>query len=157
MTTLGSLSNYDGDDNNNFKNNRFNDQNSSSARASLTLFSTFLWCPLHDYDVKPPNLTLYGGCGHTTTNFPSSFRTWIKCLRIHLQEMSPAFDILSGSEWTRLSLKERKFIFLKFSLPSSSSLLKVPIIRGRYVRSLVLSQYCGRTLCADWRGACKSL
>ena len=33
-----------------------------------------------------------------------------------------------------------------FSLPSSSSLslLKVPIIRGRYVPSLVLSLYCGR-------------
>ena len=25
------------------------------------------------YDVKPPNLTFYGGRGHTTANFPSSF------------------------------------------------------------------------------------
>ena len=39
-------------------------------------FSTFLWRPLHDYDVKPPNLTFYGGCGHKTTIFPSSFSTW---------------------------------------------------------------------------------
>ena len=60
--------------------------------------STFLWRPLHDYDVKPPNLTFYGGRGHTTTNFSSSFWNWIKPLRIQLQEKSPAFDILSGSK-----------------------------------------------------------
>ena len=35
----------------------------------ITLFSTFLWRPLHDFDVKPPNATLYGGRGHATTNF----------------------------------------------------------------------------------------
>ena len=51
--------------------------------------------------------------GHTTTNFPPSFWTWIKSLRIQLQEKSPAFDILSGSKETRLSLKERKFIFYR--------------------------------------------
>ena len=72
-------------------------------------------------------LTLYEGRGHTTTNFPSSFWAWIKSLRIQFQEKSPAFDILSGSKWTRLSLKERKFIFLpSFSLLSSSFLLMVP-------------------------------
>ena len=64
----------------------------------VTFFSTFLWRPLHDYDVKPPNLTLYGGRGHTTTNFPSSFWAWIKSLRIQLREKSPTFDILSGSK-----------------------------------------------------------
>ena len=46
----------------------------------ITLFSTFLWCPRHDYDVKPPNATLCGGPGHTTTNFPFSISTWIKPL-----------------------------------------------------------------------------
>ena len=35
-------------------------------------FSYISLTPLHDYDVKPPNLTFYGR-GHTTTNFPSSF------------------------------------------------------------------------------------
>ena len=64
-------------------------------------FSTFLWRPLHDYDVKPPNATFYGGRGHTTTNFPFSIWTWIKPLTIHLQEKSPTFDELSGSKWTR--------------------------------------------------------
>ena len=90
--------------------------------------ATYLWRPLHDYDLKPPNLTFYGGRGHTRTISPSSFWTWIKSLRIQLQEKSPTFDILSGSKQTRLSLKERKFVFLAtFSLPSSSSLLKVPV------------------------------
>ena len=76
-----------------------------------------------------PNLLFYGGREYTTMKFPSSFRTWIKSLRIQLREKLPALDILSGSKYTWLSLKERKFIFLTtFSLLSSSSLLKVPII-----------------------------
>ena len=74
-----------------------------SARASrflvLTHFLDFtVWLPLHDYDVKPPNFTFYVGREHTTTNFPLSFWTWIKSLRIQLQEKWPAFDILSGSK-----------------------------------------------------------
>ena len=115
------------------KNNRFNDQNNSSACASRFLVHFFR--PLHDYDMKPPNLTFYGGRGHTTTNFSSSFWAWIKSLRIQLQEKSPAFDILSRSKQTRLSLKENKFIFLpSFSLALLSSLLKVPINNWRCVR-----------------------
>ena len=68
------------------RNNRFNDKKNSSVCTSITHFSTFLWRPLHDYDVKPPNLTFYGGRGHTTTNFPLSFRTWINSRksRLHL-------------------------------------------------------------------------
>ena len=54
-------------------------------------FSTFLWRPLHDYDVKPP-----GGRGHTTTYFPFSFWNWIKSLRIQLREKWPEFHILEG-------------------------------------------------------------
>ena len=93
--SVGSLSNYDDDQNDNFKKQyRFNDRNNNAARA----FSTFLWRPLHDYDVKPLNLTTCGGRGHTTTNFPFSFWNWIKSLRIQLQEKSPAFGILSGSK-----------------------------------------------------------
>ena len=46
----------------------------------ITFFSTFLWRRLHDYGVKSPNATFYGGRGHTTTNSPFSFWTWIKSL-----------------------------------------------------------------------------
>ena len=110
----------------------------TALHACITPFSTFLWRPLHDYDVKPPNLTFYGGHGHTTTNFPSSFWSWIKSLRMQVQEKSPSFDIFSGSKQTRLSLKERKFIFLPlFSLLSSSSLLKVPILLAPLVFSVL--------------------
>ena len=76
----------------------------------ITFFSTFLWRPVHDYDVKPPNAMFYGG-HTTTTNFPFSIWTWIKPSRIQLQEKSPTFDEFSGSKWTRESLKGRKFIF----------------------------------------------
>ena len=98
----------------------------------ITLFSTFLWHPLHDYDVKPPNAMFYGGCGHTTTNFPSSIWTWINHLRIQLQEKLPTFDELSCSKKKIEVIKfERRQIHLSFlvmfSLPSLSSLLKIPI------------------------------
>ena len=46
----------------------------------ITLFSKFLWRSLHN-DVKPPNATFYGGSERTTTNFPSSFLTWINVLK----------------------------------------------------------------------------
>ena len=62
--------------------------------------STFLWRPLHDYDMKPPNLPFYGGRGPD-----DQFSFLFLNLSIQLQEKSPAFDILSGSKWTRLSLE----------------------------------------------------
>ena len=62
----------------------------------ITLFSIFLWPPLRDYEVKPPDATFYEGRGHTATNIPVSFWAWTKFLRIHLQEESPTFDKLSG-------------------------------------------------------------
>ena len=36
----------------------------------IMLFSTFPWRPLHDYGVKPPNATFYGGRERTKKNFP---------------------------------------------------------------------------------------
>ena len=45
-----------------------------------------------------------------TTNFPFSTWTWIKPLRIQLQEKSLKFDELIGSKEKRWSLKGRKFI-----------------------------------------------
>ena len=59
---LGSLSNYDDDHNDDFK-----------KTIALMIKTTALHVHHAVYDVKPPNLTLYGGRGHTTTNFPSSF------------------------------------------------------------------------------------
>ena len=55
---------------------------SKTTALWITLFGTFLWRPLHDYDVKPPNATFYGGRGHTKTNFPFSIWTWIKTIGI---------------------------------------------------------------------------
>ena len=97
VTWVGALSNYDDDDNNNVK-KQLVLWAKQLLCTCITLFSTFLWRPLHDYDVKPPNATFYGGRGHTTTNFPFSIWTWIKPLTIHLQEKSPTFDELSASE-----------------------------------------------------------
>ena len=50
----------------------FHDQNISHARASR-FFVHFFDVHCTSYDVKPPNLMFYGGRGHTTTDFPSSF------------------------------------------------------------------------------------
>ena len=88
---------YDDDHNDDFKKNQWSKQQLCTC---ITVFSTdtFPWLPLHDYDVKPPDFTFYVGREHTTTNFPLSFWTWIKSLRIQLQEKWPAFDILSGSK-----------------------------------------------------------
>ena len=59
---LGSLSN---DDNDSVKKNWFYQQNNCSARASRFLVhSNYLWRPLHDYDVQPPNATFQRGRGH---------------------------------------------------------------------------------------------
>ena len=80
---LGNLNNYD--DNENVKKQLFLWAKQLFCTC-ITLFSTFLWRPLHEYDVKPPNATSYGGRGHTTANFPFFIKTWIKPLKIQLQE-----------------------------------------------------------------------
>ena len=77
---IGSLSNYDDNHNNNFQ-KTIGLMIKSTALHVITLFRTFLWHPLHDYNMKPPNLTFYRGHGHTTMNFPSSFWTWIKSFK----------------------------------------------------------------------------
>ena len=106
---LESLSKHN-DDNDNVK-RRLSLWAKKQICTCITLCRTFLWRSRHDYDVKPPSATFYGGHEHTTTNFPFSFETWIMFLRIQLQE--------------KLPMKERKFIFsATFSLQSSSSSLK---------------------------------
>ena len=67
---IGSLSNYD-DDDDNFK-KTIGLMIKTTALMCIMLFSRFLWRPLHHYQVKAHNLTFNGGRGDTTTNFPSS-------------------------------------------------------------------------------------
>ena len=105
------------------KNNWLCEQNNSSARASRFLVR-FL-------DVHATNTTWTSQCdvlwrACTTVKFPFSFWTWIKSLRIQLQKKSSTFDKLTGSKWTRQSLKGGIFFLATFSLPSSS-LLKFSI------------------------------
>ena len=60
-TVIGSLSNYDDDDNDDSVKKQLVLWAKQLLCTCITLFSTFLWRPLHDYDVKPPNATFYGG------------------------------------------------------------------------------------------------
>ena len=91
---------------------------------------TFLYISLpslHDYGVKIPNFTFYGGRKRATTNLSFSFKTWVGSPIHQLQENLPTFDIFSELEWARQSLEKREFILrVRFSLPSPSSRLKLP-------------------------------
>ena len=51
---------------------------------------------LHDYDVKMPNFSFYGGRKQATTKFYFSFWAWIGPLKIQLKEGSPTIDKVSG-------------------------------------------------------------
>ena len=65
---LGSLSNDDGDGNENDKRAIGLDwQNNNFARASRLLYISLP--SLHDYDVELLNFTFYGGREHKTTTF----------------------------------------------------------------------------------------
>ena len=70
------LMNYNDDQNDDLKKKKkkpVHDQNNSSARTSHFLVHFFDVHWTTTTDVKPPNLTFYGGRGHMTKNFPSSF------------------------------------------------------------------------------------
>ena len=70
--SLGSFSNHDGDGNENAeKSNGFVKPNNNFARASRLFVHFFV--SLHDYNVKMPDFTLYGGRKQATTNFSFSF------------------------------------------------------------------------------------
>ena len=79
---MGTLSNYYDDDNANVK-TQLALWPKQQLCTCITLFGTFLWRPLHDFNVKPPKATFYRGRGHTTKNFPFFIWTWIKPLRIN--------------------------------------------------------------------------
>ena len=80
------------------KNYWFYANRSALCTSCITLFRTFLWRPLHDYDVKPPNARAWTYEDKFEKNFPFSFWNWIKSLRVQLQEKAPAFDKLSESK-----------------------------------------------------------
>ena len=65
---LGNLNNHDNDNNDNVQKQLVLQAKQQLCKC-IMLFSTFLWRPLHDYDMKPLNATFYGGHEYTTTNF----------------------------------------------------------------------------------------
>ena len=82
---LGSVSNEDGDGNGN--------ENAKIAMGLLSKTTTlhvhhaFLYISLpslHDYHLKIPDLTLYGGRNQATTNFSFFFQTWVRFPRNQL-------------------------------------------------------------------------
>ena len=122
VSVLGTLSNYDDDD---------DDDNDNAKKMGLwakqqlctciKLFSTFVWRPLHEHDMKPLNATFYVGRGHTTANFPLSIWTWIKPLKNSTPgKVGYIWRIERFQIDATKFLKGRKFIFLgMFSPPSS--------------------------------------
>ena len=72
--TIGSFSNYNGDGTENVK----KAIGLISKTTTLHVQDTFWYISLpslHDYDVKIPNLTFYGGRKQATTNFSFYFKT----------------------------------------------------------------------------------
>ena len=91
--------------------------NNSSPRSRF--FSTFLWRPLHDYDVKPPNATFYGGHKHTF-----SFWSWIKA-----PKNSTSGGITYIWQIERVQIGAIKFSWVMLSLSLPWSLLRLPSIK----------------------------
>ena len=92
--SLGSFSNDNSDSNKSVK----TAIGLLSKKTSLHVHHTFLYISLplrHDYDVKLPNFTFYGGCKQVTRKFSFSFQTWEWSPRNHLQGKLPTLDIFS--------------------------------------------------------------
>ena len=105
----------------------------TALHACITLLSTFLWCPLHAYEVKPPtHLMHYGGRGHTTTNLP--FSNLNKILKNSNPGKFTCIWHIERVQIDTIMFERTKIHFLStFSLPSSSSLLKVPNVITNHV------------------------
>ena len=67
-----------------------------SKTTSLHVHLVFSYIPWRH--CTTPDATFYGGRLYTTTNFPFSFWSWIKFLRIQLPEKAPTFNKLKGSK-----------------------------------------------------------
>ena len=73
---------------------------------------------------------LYRGREHTTTKVRSSFWTWIESLRIQLQKNVPCIWHIERVQIDAIKFERAQIRFFSdvlILLPSSSSLLKVPI------------------------------
>ena len=95
---IGSLSNDDGDGNENGKKAIGFTLAKKQLCTCITLFCTFL---CRDF-------TLCGRREHKTTTLFFFFWSLIQSFRVQLQKKSPTFDELIEMEYTRLSLKPRE-------------------------------------------------
>ena len=99
---------------------------------------TFLYISLpslHDYGVKIPNLTFCGGRKQAITNFSFYFKIWVWSLgKFSYIWYFQQFGI------NATKFKKRQFILkVTFSLPSPSSLLKLP---NAHVHPFTKITYC---------------
>ena len=96
----------------------------------ITLFSTFLWRPLHDYQTWNVLMRRFmEDVNIRGRNFPFSFCSWIKSWRIHVQQKSPIFDKFFQIDAIKFERMQIQFSgATPFPLPSSSLLLKFPLV-----------------------------
>ena len=109
----------------------------------ITLFSTFLWRQPHDYDVKPPYATFYGGREHTTTNFLFSFSTWIIIQIYNSNNSTPGkmagyICQIERVQKDAIEIERMQIHFLAtFSLPSSLRCLSSQLSKCERLRGIV--------------------
>ena len=96
----------------------------------ITLFSTFLWRPLHDYQTWNVLMRRFmEDMNIRGRNFPFSFWSWIKSWRIQVQQKSPIFDKFFQIDAIKLERMQIQFFgATPFPLPSSSLLHKFPLV-----------------------------
>ena len=100
METLGSFSNDDGDGYENVK----TATGLLNETSSLRVHDAFLYISLpllHDYDVKMPNFTFYGGRKRATGKFSCLFLNLSRSPRNQRQGNLPTLDIFNELELTR--------------------------------------------------------
>ena len=109
----------------------------TALHACITLLSTFLWCPLHAYEVKPPTHLMHY-IWRTWTyddelSFP--FSNLNKILKNSYPGKFTCIWHIERVQIDTIMFERTKIHFLStFSLPSSSSLLKVPNVISYYVK-----------------------
>ena len=97
-TSIGSLSNYDGDVNEKGKKVIGLDWQNHNFARFITLFLYITLSSLHDNDMKMPNFTFCGERDHKTTTLFLFSWTSIQSFKIQLQKKLPTFDELNQME-----------------------------------------------------------